>query len=159
LDGWTGFLDDYQVLNEGETDKKIFSKFLKTEQREFTNEAALWGFVAGADRFLTRIRDLSNSLSLDEKPSYGLFYAYWMPKFYGYVLAENGYVRNRKKIDWSEALQNSPRIRYYNAQSKKLEKDKASWVDSLEAFKESDRSVQEFWTITLKHLNEIRCAV
>lgn len=81
LDGWLGFLDDYQVLRgEEEADKKVFSKFLKTEQRKFTNEATLWGFVAGADRFLTRIADLSDSLSEEEKPSYGLFYAYWMAK-------------------------------------------------------------------------------
>jgi hypothetical protein len=82
-----------------------------------------------------------------------------MAKFYGYALAENGYARNRKKIDWSEALRNSLRIKYYNEQSKKLEKDKASWVDSLEAFKERDRSVQEFWAITLKHLNEISAGI
>jgi hypothetical protein len=57
LDGWLGFLDDYQVLrDEAEADKKVFSKFLKTVQRKFTNEAALWGFVAGADRFLNAYR-------------------------------------------------------------------------------------------------------
>jgi hypothetical protein len=159
LDGWIGFLDDYQVLHEEEWDKEVFLKFLKTEQREFTKEAALWGFVAGADRFLTRISDLSDSLSQDEKPSYGLFYAYWMAKYYGYTFSGNGYVRNRQKADWSEALGNSVRIKYYNEQSKKLAKDQASWVDSLEAFRVRDRSVQKFWVTTLKHLNEISGAI
>ena len=95
----------------------------------------------------------------DEKPSYGLFYAYWMAKFYGYALTEDGYVRNRKEKDWSETLRSSVRINYYIEQSKKLEKDKASWVDSLEVFKARDRSVQELWAITLKHLNKIRTGI
>jgi hypothetical protein len=45
-----------------------------------------------------------------------------------YTLDDNGYVRNRK-VDWSEALQSSARVKYYNEESKKLEKDKALRVD------------------------------
>jgi hypothetical protein len=86
----------------------------------------------------------------------GLFYAYWMAKFYGYKLTDNGYVRNRKKFDWSEALQNSARIKYDNAESKKLENGEASRVDSLKAFKLRDRSVQQLLVSTRKHLNKIK---
>lgn len=154
LRGWIRFLDDYLVLSgEDEVDKKVFSKFLKTKQRKFTNEVALWGFVAGADRFLTRIADLSDSLSKDEKPSYGMFYAYWMAKFYGYGLDENGYVRDPKKIDWSEALQNSVRINYYNEKSKELDKGETPRVDGLEAFKLHDHLVRQFWATTLASLS------
>ncbi len=160
LDGWIGFLDDYQILRgEEEVDKMVFLKFLKTEKSKFTNEAALWGFVAGADHFLTRIADLSELLSEEEKPTYALFYAYWLAKFYGYTLTDKGYVRNRKKIHWSEALQNSVRIKYYNAESNKLEKGEASRVDSLKAFELRDHSVQQFWAITRKHLNKISGAI
>ena len=150
LDGWIGFLDDYQVLKgEIESDKSVFRKFLGSEQGVFDNDAILWTFVAGADRFTTRVADLAELLSEEERPSYGLFYAYWMARFYGFTLTDNSYVRDPKRIDWSSALSNSKRIIYFNEKRKGSESDKA---DGFAAFKRHDLTVRKFWQDTLKHL-------
>src|SRR5260370_26530416 len=122
LDGWLGFLDDYQVYrDEAKTDKTVFWNFLRTEQRQFENEAALWAFVAGADRFVTRLADLAALLSEEEKPSYGLFYAYWLAKFYGYDRTDTEYVRDLVQVDWSAALSESDRIAHANEERKDAE--------------------------------------
>lgn len=151
LDGWIGFLDDYQVLqNAQESDKAVFQEFLDTERDVSANDVTLWTFVAGADRFVTRVADLAASLSQDEKPSYGLFYAYWLAKFYGYRLTADGYVREPKMPDWSAALCNSKRIAHYNEIRKEVE---GGTVDGFEAFRVRDRAVHEFWNNALQHLH------
>jgi hypothetical protein len=150
LDGWIGFLDDYQVLDgEKKTDKSVFRDFLGSEQEEFKNDTTLWTFVAGADRFVTRIADLAESLTEEERPSYGLFYAHWLARFYGFRLTGKSYARDLKRIDWSNALSNSRRIKCYNEKRKSSEGNE---VDSLKTFKLHDLTVRKLWDDTLSHL-------
>lgn len=152
LDGWLGFLDDYEILeDEEQADKSVFQRFLRTEQETFDNEATLWMFVAGAERFVTRVADLADSLSDEEKPNYGLFYAYWTSKFYGYALTDYGYVQGRE-VNWSEELRNSVRIKYSDEKRTEITQFELSQRGSLEAFKLRDVAVQRFWDETLSYL-------
>lgn len=154
LDGWIGFLDDYLVIGDvDETDKDIFWDFLTTKQRKFDDERALWGFVAGADRLVTRLSELSETLSESEKPSYGMFYAYWMAKLYGYDLTKRGFVRDREQVDWAAALSQSKRIQHQLTRvTEELEKmgKKTGERSAVDLFRERDRTVREFWDITTK---------
>ena len=101
-------MDDYQVLDYDEqSDKDVFSQYLTTKNGKFKNEAALWNFVVGADQFVTRLSDLFETLSEDESSSYGIFYSYWMAKYFGDELGKRGYVRQHQLVDWSSALINS----------------------------------------------------
>jgi hypothetical protein len=152
LDGWIGFLDDYQEYgDEQRTDKEVFRDFLESTQRKFDNEAALWAFVAGADRFVTRIADLAVLLSEDEKPSYGLFYAYWLAKFYGFDLTDSGYIRHDDQEDWGTAVSDSKRIT--NAGEGRTEEEIGTHKNALEAFKMRNAAVRKFWEDTIAHLN------
>jgi hypothetical protein len=152
LDDWLGFLDDYlKVGKVGDTDKKIFWKFLTTSQEKFDKEEKLWAFVAGADRFVMRLAELAETLADAEKPSYGLFYAYWMSKQYGYDLGENGYFRDGKQVDWSATLLKSKRIEHQIAQLKKPDANLPKNIDlnsAINSFDRRDTIVRAFWDIT-----------
>jgi hypothetical protein len=154
LDGWIGFLDDYQVLNDLDgIDKKVFWSFLTTSEKKFRKEAKLWTFVAGADRLLMRLAGLAESLSTEEKPSYGLFYAYWMAKLYGYDLGNKGFFRHNKQVDWPAALLKSKRLADQLAQVNSLRgavSDDIKPRDAVALFAQHDRIVRGFWDITRK---------
>jgi len=154
LDGWLGFLDDYQEYGDEEmSDKEVFWKFLKTTQRAFEDEPALWTFVAGADRFVTRLADLARMLDAEEWPSYGLFYGYWLSKLYGYDLTDNGYTPDDDQVDWSKAIIESKRIAHVTDQSKREEKARPDPQAVLEAFKRRDAVVRQLWARTIAYLN------
>jgi hypothetical protein len=152
LDDWVGFLDDYlEVGDVDETDKEIFWKFLTTSQKKFDKEEQLWAFVAGADRFVMRLAELAQTLADDEKPSYGLFYAYWMAKQYGYDLGDNGYFLDGEQVDWSAALLKSKRIEHQIDQLKKPDTKLPDDIDpnsAINLFERRDTVVRAFWDIT-----------
>jgi hypothetical protein len=150
LDGWIGLLDDYEVLNDlDETDKKVFWSFLTTSEKKFRKETKLWTFVAGADRLLMRLAGLAESLSIEEKPSYGIFYAYWMAKLYGYDLGNKGFFRDNKQVDWPAALVKSERLADQLAQVDSLRGALPDGVKPQDAarFAQHDRIVRDFWDI------------
>jgi hypothetical protein len=148
LDGWIGFLDDYQEYGDKKlSDKEVFWDFLRTTKREFKDEAALWALVAGADRFVTRLADFVGSLSEEERPSYGQFYGYWLSKFYGYDLSDKGYVRDKEQEDWSTALKESQRLAYFGGKSQNVSEN------VLEAFRLREAVVRKFWLGTAALLN------
>jgi hypothetical protein len=152
LDGWIGFLDDYQEYgDEEEADKEVFWQFLKTKQRKFADERMLWAFVAGAERFVTRLADLVRALSVEEEPSYGLFYAYWLAKFYGFDLTGRGYVPDSKGEDWAGALLQSKRIASL-IEERRRKGEEAEKL--LEDFRKRDVFVRGFWKRTIAHLNK-----
>lgn len=154
LDGWLGFLDDFQEYGDEElSDKEVFWKFLKTTQRAFEDEPALWTFVAGADRFVRRLSDLARMLDKEEWPSYGLFYGYWLSKLYGYDLTDDGYTPDEDQVDWAKAIVESKRIAHVIEQSKREEKEGADPQVLLETFKGRDGVVRQFWARTIAHLN------
>lgn len=154
LDGWIGFLDDYQVLNDAdESDKEVFWSFLTTSQEKFDEEAKLWNFVSGADRLLMRLAGLAESLSDSEKPSYGMFYGYWMAKLYGYDLGKSGYFRDKKQVDWPAELLKSKRIAYQLEELRRPEANLPDGIDpqsAIRLFEQRDKTVRDFWAITRK---------
>ena len=154
LDGWLGFLDDYLVIGDlNDADKEIFESFLNSSTKKFEEEAALWDFVAGADRLITRLAEVADMLSDDDKPYYGMFYAYWMAKMYGYDLGDDGFLRDKEQIDWSEQLVRSKRIRHQlNRASEELKKNKSNEVPEnlLDLFVAKDKIVRNFWDVTRK---------
>lgn len=152
LDGWIGFLDDYQVLNDAdESDKEVFLSFLTTSQKKFDKEAQLWTLVSGADRLLMRLAGLAESLSDSEKPSYGMFYGYWMAKLYGYDLGKNGYFRDEEQVDWPAELLESKRIAYQlEGLSEAKLPDGVDPQSAIKLFEQRDKTVRDFWAITRK---------
>jgi hypothetical protein len=153
LDGWIGFLDDYQVLRNKKDDKDLFWDFLTTKNGAFTSkeEKALWTLVEGADRFVTRLSELATALPEEEKPSYGMFYTYWMAKLYGYDLTKRGFVQDPEQTDWAALLSSCKRLEAPET----AEKPPAAGVDlarALEAFRHRDEQVRQFWEVTRKRL-------
>jgi len=154
LDGWLGFLDDYQEYgDENLSDKEVFWAFLRSKQRKFDDEPALWAFVAGADRLVTRLADLARLLVEAEWSSYGLFYGYWLSKLYGYDLTDDRYVLDEEQADWSKAILESKRIAHVIDQSKHGEESGANPQGLLDTFKLRDEIVRELWAHTVAHLN------
>ena len=155
LDGWLGFLDDFQEYGDvDQYDKDVFWDFLTTKKRAFDDEPALWAFVDGADRFVTRLADLARMLSEEEKSSYGLFYAYWLSKLYGYDLSDEGYIPDDDQEDWSKAILDSKRIAYLIDQKRQAKGDGPDPQGLLDHFKVRDGTVRELWARTIAHLNE-----
>ncbi|WP_316200674.1 MULTISPECIES: hypothetical protein [unclassified Bradyrhizobium] len=153
LDGWIDFLDDYQVLNVSEeTDKEVLWTFLTTSRR-LSKEARLWRFVAGADRLLMQLAGLAESLAVEEKPSYGMFYAYWMAKLYGYDLKRKGFVRDPAQVDWPKAMLASQRIIDQLNEADRLRGELPEGIkpqDAMSQFARRDEVVRAFWDITRK---------
>ena len=153
LDGWIGFLDDYQVLNVSEeTDKQVFWTFLTTS-RQLSKEARLWRLVAGADRLLMQLAGLAESLADEEKPSYGMFYAYWMAKLYGYGLEEKGFIRDPTQADWPKAMLESHRIIDQLQEANRLRGELPDGIEpqyAMTLFTRRDTVVRAFWGITRK---------
>jgi hypothetical protein len=159
LDGWLGFLDDYFVVGDvDEPDKDILWEFLQSSKAGEDDEQ-LWAFVAGAERFVSQMATLAGSLSQAEKPGYGIFYAYWMAKLYGYDLNEDGFFRDTEQEDWSTVLLKSKRIGKHvaaiekegklvgrGAQSTKNKSKKIPTV--IDLFRRNDAVVREFWKVT-----------
>jgi hypothetical protein len=157
LDGWLGFLDDYQEYkDEDQSDKEVFWDFLRTKQRAFKKEPALWVFVAGADRFVTRLADLTRTLFKEEMSSYGLFYAYWLSKLYGYDLTDKGYVPDDEQVDWSKAIMDSKRIAYLIEQKRGAKAGGPDTQGLLDNFRLRDGIVRELWAHSIDHLNSNR---
>lgn len=155
LDGWLGFLDDFQEYgDEDKSDKEVFWDFLRTTQSKFEDGPALWAFVAGADRFVTRLADLARMLSDEEQSSYGLFYAYWLSKLYGYDLTDDGYVPDDDQEDWSKAILKSKRIAYLIGQRKRSAGSGSDPQALLDNFRIRDGVVRELWARTIAHLND-----
>lgn len=107
LDWWLGLLDDY-VGEEGEFDQpedEAFYSFLRTGRLPGENRDVERRFYARADglkRFLFLLANLFSFLPQRSAPFYGFFYLYWMAKFFGYELSDDGYHRDRELYyDWS----------------------------------------------------------
>ena len=102
---------------------------------------------------MTQLAELADTLSDGEKPSYGMFYAYWMAKLYGYDLGKKGYFRDREQVDWSTALIKSKRIAHQMLRVESLRKNLSEGFDlqnPIELFERRDGVVRKFWDVTRK---------
>jgi hypothetical protein len=92
---WLRFLDDYIVL---EDEHDLVEEYLTMDR---------WADVAGSDparrrlellacgaeQFVVRLSTIIDLLDDEESARVGLLYSYWLAKFFGYDLVENGYVK------------------------------------------------------------------
>jgi hypothetical protein len=109
IDEWLGFLDDY-VEHRGEQDD--FYAFLERPAKKSQRFARL---AEGARRSIEMLSDLFGVMNETERPRYGLFYAYWLAKLFGYEYRRGAYRRNREMWDgndsWARAIKDSPLYR------------------------------------------------
>lgn len=164
LDGWLGFLDDYQTLKsedyEDEADKDVFYRFMTTTKKEFCEQSALLNLVAGAERFLAQLSELNLNLTAEQRPYFGSFYGYWLARFYGYDSTKKGIKRLRRFPDWSKVILGSKRLKIHRrklfiAQSglddnKKMDLAMREYETLLEA---ANDDVRTFWKKTRNFLN------
>jgi len=107
LDWWLGLLDDY--INEEdefkEPEDEAFHRFLRIAKLPCTNphvEERFYQRADGLNRFLFLLSNLFSFLPSETAPLYGSLYLYWMAKFFGYELGEDGYTRDPNLYyDWS----------------------------------------------------------
>ena len=92
---WLMFLDDY-VEHPGE--QAAFRSFLNGNlpERSERFERLLYGIR----RFLLSLSNLFGILAPAERARCGLFYSYWMAKFFGYELKKEGY-RKATQESWA----------------------------------------------------------
>jgi hypothetical protein len=102
LRSWLEFLDDY-VAYEGE--QSAFRSYLLGE---VTNRSERFSqLLYGIQRFLLSLSNLFCVLKPSERARFGLFYSYWMAKFFGYVLEEDGY-RQATQQSWADIIRKHP---------------------------------------------------
>jgi hypothetical protein len=99
---WLMFLDDY-VDYVGE--QTVFRSFLKGEGEERSERFGR--LLYGIQRFLLSLSNLFGILKPAERARFGLFYSYWMAKFFGYVLKEDGY-QPATQESWARIIQEHP---------------------------------------------------
>jgi hypothetical protein len=107
LDWWLGLLDDY--VNEEdefkEPEDEAFHRFLRLAKLPCANPDVELRFnerAEGLNRFLFLLSNLFSFLPPEIAPLYGSLYLYWMAKFFGYELGEDGYTRDAELYyDWS----------------------------------------------------------
>ncbi|WP_038966974.1 hypothetical protein [Bradyrhizobium diazoefficiens] len=151
LEGWLGFLDDYEVFSGRRSDKEIFQDFLGSDTGAFEDEFVLWQLVAGAERFLLVLSDLYTTLSQSERPSYGSFYFYWMARFYGYRASARGFERDKREPDWSRVLLGSKRLK---AHARSILSTKRAERRYWKLLTERNADCLKFWQLTRQFLDE-----
>lgn len=82
---WLRFLDDYAKPGEHQA-FRLFLKGASTERSDRFDR-----LLYGIQRFLLSLSNLFGMLAPAERARFGLFYSYWMAKFFGYELEEDGY--------------------------------------------------------------------
>lgn len=107
------FLDDFVEENDEQT---VYYKFLTSGRRPAKHRVERFARLsAGLVRFVTSLADLFDLLDDGEDERYGVFYAYWLAKFFGYKLGEAGYVRDKAywsaTRNWAAAARASPVFR------------------------------------------------
>lgn len=102
LRSWLGFLDDYVAYDEEQSD---FRSYLLGE---VTNRSERFSqLLYGIQRFLLSLSNLFGILKPSERARFGLFYSYWMAKFFGYKLKEDGYQASAQQ-SWAKIIQKHP---------------------------------------------------
>lgn len=104
LDDFLGLMDDYFYY---EDEQKLFLSYLRTNRVNTDDEEMqeyLEDLKSGMFHFIILLSDLFGVLEEKEIPFFGIFYSYWMAKFFGYDLTKRGYVKKRSQTDWSSYI-------------------------------------------------------
>lgn len=110
---WQRFLDDF-VVRTGEQD--LYYDYLadgrvpaKADRERFAR------LTAGLQHFVAALADLFGLLEPGEGPRFGIFYGYWLAKFFGDDLGPKGYQPNRLIWEpgdsWAVVARSSPVFR------------------------------------------------
>jgi DNA-binding protein HU-beta len=105
---WISFLDDF--LGEDDEQNRLWNFLCGSSPDEPTRFGIL---VEGALSFVESMSDAFGVLDKKEFAQYGMPHAYWLQKFFGYVLTEKGYERDpayEKDASWANLLVSSVRI-------------------------------------------------
>ena len=102
LRSWLGFLDDYVRDRE---EQAAFRSYLLGEVMNRSERFSQ--LLYGIQRFLLSLSNLFGVLKPSERARFGLFYSYWMAKFFGYTLKEDGY-RKARQQSWASIIQEHP---------------------------------------------------
>lgn len=103
INAWLDFLDDY-VLRANEQNE--FYEYLEEEKPEPSNRFR--SLTIGARSFTVELADFFVLTTGETRGMFGLFYAYWFQKMFGYELTDKGYVRDNENWEgndsWAFAL-------------------------------------------------------
>jgi hypothetical protein len=160
LDEWLLFLDDF--IEEAD-EQDLYHDYLesglppdgKRRARRFAR------LTSGLQRFVTYLADLFGLLEPAEVPRFGVSYAYWMAKFFGYELGPEGYVRNdtiwEAGDDWARvarrspvfkpkerSLRAAPTARTPSGKSAGANTARAAWQASIDALKQGWKDTRQF---------------
>jgi hypothetical protein len=123
IKAWLGFLDDY-ITFEDEHD--VLEKYMlegrdRLEHASAAQRKRIELVAAGSYAFVVRLSGIFDLLEHEERARVGLIYAYWLGKFFGYDLGDDGY----KKVDdgwvkgattWATSAIDRNRARYIDWQ-------------------------------------------
>lgn len=101
LEAFLGLMDDYVYYDN---EQQVFSRYLTTgnlRTKDDEMKAHFNTLKEGMVRFITLLSGLAAILEEEEHPYFGVFYSYWMAKFFGYKLQEDGYKVSGSSINWS----------------------------------------------------------
>jgi hypothetical protein len=103
ISAWLSFLDDYiEIADEHGLVEQYFSSGLseKAPKLTATQRKRIELLANGAYHFVVRLSGIFDLLDDDERARVGLLYSYWIAKFFGYELGDNGYAESNE--GWSE---------------------------------------------------------
>lgn len=106
---WTQFLDDFV---EKEDEQEEFWRYLRGESDK--GAARFDILLAGCQRFVTSQASAFNLMDDDELGPFGLIHSYWLQKFFGFELGEEGHFKNEsvwgESDSWATTIASSPRL-------------------------------------------------
>ena len=138
LRSWLSFLDDYvEYPGEQEDFRSYLGGEVTTRSERFSR------LLYGIQRFLLSLSNLFCVLKPSERAIFGLFYSYWMAKFFGYELDEDGYKQTTQQ-SWAEILRKHPEPLLPPTSN---DKTGAAMRESLAR---QIATIQEAWTATCK---------
>jgi len=149
LEEWLSFLDDYVRYSGEQTD---FYKYLDSGNPTASERFQI--LTIGIHQFLEYLANLFGILEPAERARFGLFYSYWIAKFFGYKLQKDGYIKDPhlrgNRDSWADAVLKSPilippdlapedRLLYSQALKKKIEIIGQGWQSTRELIADSSR--------------------
>ena len=144
---WLGFLDDY-VEYPGE--QAAFRAFLKGAQRERSERFER--LLYGVQRFLLSLSNLFGMLAPAERARCGLFYSYWMAKFFGYQLKEEGYEEATQE-SWAKLIREQTIPLRPSADRSTLQKLRAIRDNHIRTIQEAWDATRELVAVAAAHQN------
>jgi hypothetical protein len=141
LDLFLGLMDDY--IYEDDDDKYDFARYLETGKIPKDEDRAqlFEDLKSGMFEFIYKLSDLFSILERDEIPYFGIFYSYWLAKFFGYDLGDKGYEES-DDYEWAELAKATTPPHAERATGEK--EDEKIMRDTIKRIK----TIQNSWNLT-----------